>query len=149
MDWGFLSGVRLYATVLVLGLGMRYGLFTLGPWSENLHVLAHPWVLIAAGIACAMEFVADKIPWLDSAWDSFHTFIRPIAAILLSAAALESVDPVWRVLLVLACGTAALSSHATKAAARVVVNHSPEPFSKRRAQCSRGWVSRSCCSGWW
>ena len=76
---GFLAGIRLYATVFLLGLAIRLGWFHPGAASAELTVLAHPAVLIASGLACLVEFAADKIPWLDSLWDSFHTFIRPIA----------------------------------------------------------------------
>ena len=75
---GFLAGIRLYATVFLLGLAIRLGWFHPGAGSAELMVLAHPAVLIASGLACLVEFAADKIPWLDSLWDSFHTFIRPI-----------------------------------------------------------------------
>ncbi len=125
----FLAGMRLYATVLALGLGIRYHLFHLPQALGGLEVLAHPTVLVVAGVAFVAEFVADKIPWFDSLWDSIHTFIRPIGAALLGAAALGQMDPPIRVALALLCGGVALTSHSSKAATRVVVNHSPEPFS--------------------
>lgn len=126
---GFLAGIRLYATVLAVGLAIRFHWLALGQNFDHLNILATPVVLIAAGIACLIELAADKIAWLDSAWDAFHTFIRPIGAVLLGAAAFSSVDPQWRVVLILVCGGMALTSHASKAATRVLVNHSPEPFS--------------------
>ncbi len=125
----FLAGVRLYATILALGLGIRFGLFHLPAALHGLEVLAHPAVLILAGVAYLAEFVSDKIPWFDSLWDSVHTFIRPIGAALLGAAALGDMDPALRVGLAIVCGGIALTSHASKAATRVVANHSPEPFS--------------------
>jgi hypothetical protein len=125
----FLAGMRLYSTVLAIGLGIRYHLFHLPQALSGLDVLAHPTVLIVAGVAFVAEFVADKIPWFDSLWDSIHTFIRPIGAALLGAAALGQMDPPIRVALALLCGGVALTSHSSKAATRVVVNHSPEPFS--------------------
>jgi hypothetical protein len=125
----FVAGMRLYATVLAVGLGVRYGFLHLHQSLQGLDVLAHPAVLITAGIAFLAEFVSDKIPWFDSLWDSVHTFIRPVGAAFLGLAALGDLDPVMRTLMVIACGGVALTSHSTKAATRVAVNHSPEPFS--------------------
>jgi hypothetical protein len=96
---------------------------------SSLTVLADTKVLVAAGILCAVEFLADKIPWLDSAWDSVHTFVRPVAAIALASTALGTVDPVAKTIVALMCGGVALTAHSTKAATRLAVNHSPEPVS--------------------
>ncbi|MDP2997384.1 MAG: DUF4126 domain-containing protein [Bryobacterales bacterium] len=126
---GLVGGVRLYATVLVVGLGVRYDLIHLTPGLSELRVLADTRVLAAAGIAYALEFIADKIPWVDSLWDTIHTLIRPVGAAMLAAAALGDFDPVTRTILVILCGGIGLSGHSTKAATRLVVNHSPEPFS--------------------
>ena len=126
---GLAAGLRLYATVLALGLGIRYDWLTLPEQMQSLEVLAHPAVLITAGIAYLMEFVSDKIPWVDSAWDAVHTVIRPLGAAALAFSAFATLDPVVRVTLVLACGGVALGSHTTKAATRLAVNTSPEPFS--------------------
>ncbi len=129
MGLGFLAGVRLYATILTLGLAIRFGWFHPGPMAAQLRILAEPMVLIAAGVACAIEFFADKVAWVDSIWDSFHAFIRPIGAVVLSAAVLGSFDPVLKVTLIILCGGVAFASHSSKAATRLLVNHSPEPFS--------------------
>ncbi|MGJ5818162.1 DUF4126 domain-containing protein [Paludibaculum fermentans] len=126
---GFAAGLRLYSTVLGLGLAIRFGVLKLPADLHGLDVLAHPAVLIAAGVAFAAEFVGDKIPWVDSVWDSVHTIIRPVGAVVLAATAFADLDPVVRLVLVILCGGVALSSHATKAATRLAVNHSPEPFS--------------------
>jgi hypothetical protein len=126
---GFLAGIRLYATVLAAGLAIRFHWITVGANQEQWSILAHPVVMISAGALAAVELLADKIPWLDSVWDAFHTFIRPIGAALLGAAAFAQVDPTYRVILILLCGGMALTSHASKAATRFAVNHSPEPFS--------------------
>ena len=126
---GFAAGLRLYATVLGLGLAIRFHLLTLPDTAKGLDVLAHPAVLIAAGMAFLIEFVSDKIPWVDSLWDSVHTIIRPVGAAVLAATAFANLDPVVRVVLVILCGGVALSSHASKAATRLAVNQSPEPFS--------------------
>lgn len=126
---GFLAGIRLYATVFLLGLAIRYGWFHPGAGGAELQILAHPAVLIASGLACLVEFFADKVPWVDSLWDSFHAFIRPVGAVLLAAAALGSFDPVVKAVLIVLCGGVALASTSSKSATRLAVNHSPEPFS--------------------
>lgn len=129
MGLGFIAGLRLYATVLALGLGIRFGWIHPAGMAEPLGVLAHTAVLSVAAVAFAIEFCADKIPWVDSLWDGFHTFIRPIGAALAAAATLGTVDPLLRVVLILLCGGVAFASHSSKAATRLVVNHSPEPVS--------------------
>ena len=125
---GFVAGIRLYATILALGLAIRFHLLHLSAQTASLEILAHPAVLAAAGIACLAEFFVDKVPWMDSLWDSFHTFIRPVGAAILAAAALGHVDPVLRLTLIILCGGVAFASHSSKAATRLLVNHSPEPF---------------------
>lgn len=125
---GFVAGIRLYATILALGLAIRFHLLHLSAQTASLEILAHPAVLAAAGSACLAEFFVDKVPWMDSLWDSFHTFIRPVGAAILAAAALGHVDPVLRLTLIILCGGVAFASHSSKAATRLLVNHSPEPF---------------------
>ncbi|HWB86105.1 MAG TPA: DUF4126 domain-containing protein [Bryobacteraceae bacterium] len=126
---GMLAGVRLYATVFVVGLLLRFHWIALPSDWRTVSALADTRVLILAGIACVIEFIADKIPWLDSAWDGLHTFIRPIGAALLASSLLAHVDPVYQVLLFLLAGGVALTQHSAKAAVRLAVNHSPEPIS--------------------
>lgn len=126
---GFVSGINLYATVLVLGLGVRFHIFQVPFAQEHLQVLGHPAVITVAAVAYLIEFFADKIPWVDSVWDAFHTFIRPVGAVVLAVMALGSTDPVLKTILVILCGGVALTSHGTKASTRIVANHSPEPFS--------------------
>ncbi|MBA3975361.1 MAG: DUF4126 domain-containing protein [Candidatus Solibacter sp.] len=126
---GFAAGLRLYATVLALGLALRYELLTLPAALKPLEMLAHPVVIGVAAVMYVAEFISDKIPWFDSAWDAVHTFIRPVGAAALGFAAFSEIDPLMRTVLVLVCGGVALTSHASKAATRVAVNHSPEPFS--------------------
>lgn len=126
---GMLAGARLYATVLALGLLLRFDWVALpAAWQQAL-VLADTRVLIVSGAACAVEFIADKIPWVDSAWDSIHTFIRPIGAALLASSLFSNLEPAHQVLLLLLAGGVAFSGHSAKAATRLAVNHSPEPFS--------------------
>lgn len=126
---GFLSGFRLYATVLALGLALRFDLFHLQQQYASLSLLGDTRILVAAGVLTVVEFLADKVPWIDSAWDSLHAVIRPVAATALAATALGDFDGVTKTLLALLAGTIALSTHSAKAATRLAVNHSPEPFS--------------------
>src|SRR4026207_1769844 len=92
MGLGLVSGLNLYATVLTVGLGIRLGLITLNPELAGLEALASPYVLIAAGILFVVEFLADKIPWVDSIWDAIHTFIRPLGAAVVAGAAIGGGD---------------------------------------------------------
>jgi Domain of unknown function (DUF4126) len=113
----------------VTGIAMHFGWVALPHQLQALDVLANPWLIAVAGIAAAFEFFADKIAWVDSAWDSIHTFIRPLGGALLSLAIVDPADPKWQVASFLLGGGAALFAHAGKAGARALVNASPEPFS--------------------
>jgi hypothetical protein len=126
---GMLAGIRLYATVFAIGILLRFQWVTLPDGWQHASVLADTRVLILAGAACVIEFVADKIPWLDSAWDSIHTFVRPLGAALAASSLFANLDPAYQVSLFLLAGGVALSGHSAKAATRMLVNHSPEPFS--------------------
>lgn len=124
----FASGLNLYATVAAAGLFQRLGIVTL---PEPLQVLANPVVLGIALTLFLVEFIADKIPYVDSAWDALHTFIRPPAAALLSYSAFagEGVPEEWRLSAALLAGGVALTSHGAKASTRAAANASPEPVS--------------------
>ncbi len=124
-----LAGWRLYLVTLVTGLAMRFGWIALPEHLQALDILANNWVLAAAALGTLAEFFADKIAWVDSLWDSIHSFIRPLGGALLSLAIVDSGDPVWQVVSFLLGGGAALLAHAGKAGARTLVNASPEPFS--------------------
>lgn len=124
-----LAGWRLYLSIFATGLAMRLGAL---PWPEHLQsldALANPWVMGAAAIAALAEFFADKVMWLDSAWDAVHTFVRPVGGALLALAILDPSDPATQVVAFLLGGGAAFTAHAGKAGARGVVNTSPEPVS--------------------
>lgn len=129
MGLGLLAGIRLYATVFFLGLAIRLGWFDLSPAVSHLSVLAQTPVLLLSGAMFIAEFLADKIPWFDSLWDSVHTFIRPVGAALLAATALGNFDPAATTMLAILSGGVAFTGHTSKAATRLAVNHSPEPFS--------------------
>ena len=124
-----LAGWRLYLSLFATGLAMRLGAIPLPEQLSGLDVLANPWVMGAAALAAVAEFFADKVMWLDSAWDAVHTFIRPVGGALLALAIVDPGDPAWQVVAFLLGGGASLAAHAGKAGARGVVNASPEPVS--------------------
>lgn len=124
-----LAGWRLYLVTFVTGLAMKFGYIDVPEQLAALDVLASPLVIAISGAAASFEFLADKIPWVDSIWDSIHTFIRPVGGALLALAIVDASDPTWQVASFLLGGGAAFVSHAGKAGARALVNTSPEPFS--------------------
>ena len=119
---GWASGLNLYGTVLLLGLAGRWG------WADTPSEIQHTWVLVVMGILYALEFVVDKVPWADSAWDSVHTVIRPLGGGLLGAMfAADAGDP--EVIAALLGGGFSLTAHGAKASTRALANTSPEPVS--------------------
>ena len=124
-----LAGLNLYLTVFLTGMLVRFDALHLAAKYQSLEVLGHEWVLIAAGVLYAIEFVADKVPWLDSLWDSVHTLIRPVGGTILAMQALGDMPPHMEVIGALLAGGAALTTHSAKAGARLLANHSPEPVS--------------------
>lgn len=124
-----LAGWRLYLCLFATGLAMRLGALPLPEHLAPLDVLANPWVMGVAGVAALVEFFADKVMWLDSAWDAVHTFVRPVGGALLALAILDPSDPATQVVAFMLGGGASLAAHAGKAGARGVVNASPEPVS--------------------
>jgi hypothetical protein len=124
-----LAGWRLYLAVFATGLAMRLGALPLPDHLHALDALANPWVMGVAAIAALAEFFADKVAWLDSAWDTVHTVIRPVGGALLALAIVDPGDPATQAIAFILGGGAALAAHGGKAGARAVVNTSPEPFS--------------------
>lgn len=120
------SGLRLYLVVFAAGLAARAGWIAL---PAGLEVLSHPYVLVASGLLLAAEFLADKIPGLDSAWDAVHTFIRIPAGALLAAGAAGGDGAALAVAAGLLGGTITAGTHFAKAGTRAAINTSPEPFS--------------------
>lgn len=120
------AGINLYATVAVLGLLQRYELATL---PGGLEVLGSWWIIGTALFLYTVEFVADKVPYVDTVWDSVHTFIRVPAGAALAFAATTEMSPTVQVMALLLGGGLALSTHGTKATVRATANVSPEPFS--------------------
>jgi len=125
MGVAWASGINLYAAILVLGIMGATGNITLPP---GLIVLTDPLVIGAAGVMYVTEFIADKIPGVDTGWDTIQTFIRIPVGALLAAAAIGEVNPPVAIAAALLGGGMAASTHATKSGARVLINTSPEPF---------------------
>ena len=127
---GWASGIRLYLALFLVGLVDRLGWIAM---PAGLHVLSHPLVMGASGLMLFVEFFADKIPWLDSVWDTVHTFIRIPAGALLTASAFGALDDHGGAAGTLAAaiigGTLAAGAHLTKSGTRALANTSPEPFS--------------------
>jgi hypothetical protein len=124
-----LAGWRLYFVTLATGLAMKLGWIAMPDQLAALDVLASNWVIAIAAVGTLAEFFADKIAWVDSAWDAVHAFVRPLGGALLSLAIVDSADPGFQVASFLLGGGAAFVAHAGKAGARAIVNASPEPFS--------------------
>lgn len=124
-----LAGVNLYLTVFVTSLAIHQHWIVLSPSYQSLEVLGQPWIIVLAGVLYVLEFFADKIPWVDSAWDTVHTVIRPIGGALLAIQTLGHQSPVFDVLVVLLAGSTSLVTHTAKASSRLVANSSPEPVS--------------------
>lgn len=124
-----LAGINLYLTVFVAGLAIRMEWIALAPQYQQLEVLGDPVIVTVAGVLFFFEFFADKVPWVDSLWDSIHTVIRPIGGAMLAITVLGEANPVFDVIVGLLAGGMALTSHAAKAGTRLIVNASPEPFS--------------------
>ncbi|CUS44077.1 MAG: DUF4126 domain-containing protein [Pseudomonadota bacterium] len=124
-----LSGWRLYLCVFATGIAMHTGWIALPAHLHQLDILANPWVIGVAGVAALAEFLADKVMWIDSAWDAVHTLIRPIGGALLALAIVDPNDPAWQVIALILGGGASLLTHSAKAGTRALVNASPEPVS--------------------
>ena len=118
------SGINLYMSMAGLGIANRMEWIDL---PENLDILSNPIVIGVAIFLFAVEFVADKIPYVDSLWDSVHTFIRPLATSALGYAAMTDSGMIMQLLIAFLTGTISLESHLTKATTRAVINASPEP----------------------
>ena len=124
LAWG--AGLRAYAVIFLVGLAGALGWFEL---PEHLRLLQHPLVLGASGLMSAVEFFADKLPWLDSVWDMVHSFIRIPAGAALAAAVFGDSGTAVAVAAAILGGTLAAGVHLAKAGTRAAINTSPEPFS--------------------
>jgi hypothetical protein len=125
LGFSFTAGINLYATVALIGLTSRFGWVDL---PAQYRVFDNGWIITAACVLYAVEFVADKIPWFDSVWDAVHTVIRPLGGAAIAVASLAPSSPQTQLLAAIAGGALAGSSHMTKAGTRALANTSPEPF---------------------
>ena len=125
MGFSFAAGINLYATVAILGLASRYGWVALPPQYQ---VFDNNWIIGGALALYVVEFVADKIPWVDSAWDAVHTVIRPVGGAVIAVATLGEQSTAMQTVVALFGGALAASTHFSKAGTRVMANASPEPF---------------------
>jgi hypothetical protein len=141
LSWA--SGLRLYLTIFIVGMLAKFGYI---PLPDSLSILTNTIVLSVAGVLALIEFLADKIPYVDSAWDSIQTFIRIPAGALLAMGAISSADPMIATITALLGGTLAGATHATKAGSRALINTSPEPVSNIAA--SLGEESMLLTGGW-
>jgi hypothetical protein len=126
MGFSFAAGINLYATVAILGLASRFDWVSLPP---QFKIFDNDIVIGAALVLYVVEFVADKIPWVDSIWDAVHTVIRPAGGAFIAVATIGQASPAVEGLAALMGGTLAAGTHFTKAGTRAVANTSPEPFS--------------------
>jgi hypothetical protein len=137
MGLAWASGINLYATLFTLGYLANTGNIDLPP---DLQIVANPLVMSAAGIMYMIEFFADKMPGVDTGWDTIHTFIRIPAGAMLAAGAVGNLDPAVELAAAIIGAGMATGSHATKAGSRVLINTSPEPFSNWIASISEDIV---------
>ena len=126
MGFSFAAGINLYATVAILGLASRYNWVSLPPQYQ---AFDNDFIIAAALGLYVVEFVADKIPWFDSIWDTVHTAVRPLGGAVIAVTTLGEASATTEVLVGLLGGTLAAGTHFTKAGTRAVANTSPEPFS--------------------
>ena len=124
MGVAWASGINLYGTLLALGIMSNTGYVELPP---DLQIIGDPLVIAAAGLMYAVEFFADKVPGVDTGWDTLHTFVRIPAGALLAAGAIGEVQPAAELASDIVGGTIAAGSHFTKTGSRVLINTSPEP----------------------
>jgi hypothetical protein len=126
LGFSFAAGINLYATVAIIGLATRYGWVDLPP---QYRVFDNAWIIGAAIAMYLVEFVADKVPWVDSLWDAIHTVIRPLGGALIAVATIGHAQPWVQAVAALAGAALATSTHVAKAGTRAAANTSPEPLS--------------------
>ena len=126
LGFSFAAGINLYATVALIGLASRFGWVAMPP---EYAMFDNDWVIGTAIVLYLVEFAADKVPWVDTMWDSVHTFIRPLGGALVAVAGLGDASPATQGMMALLGGVVAASSHVTTAGTRVAANTSPEPLS--------------------
>ncbi len=135
-----MAGINLYLTVFATSLALNMGWLHLSPEMQSLQVLADPAIFMISGGLYFLEFFVDKVPGLDSLWDSVHTAIRPLGAMLLSMALLGQTDVILEIVTALLCGGVAFTTHVTKFGVRAVINTSPEPFTNTAASVTEDFI---------
>lgn len=136
LGFATLAGINLYLVVLVAGVAIRFDWIDLLSQYDKLGVLGENWVIGTAGALFLIEFFADKIPWVDSTWDTIHTVVRPIGGVFLALGVLGELDPTMSVVAGLLAGGTTLTTHMAKAGGRLFINLSPEPVSNVAASVS-------------
>lgn len=143
LSWA--SGIRLYATVFIVGVLSKFNYIDL---PASLDILSNPYIIAASGFLMTIEFLADKIPYIDSAWDAFQTFIRIPAGALLAMGAINTSDPAIATIAALLGGSLTGMTHATKSGSRALINTSPEPvtniaasFGEEGLLLGGGWLA--------
>jgi len=126
LGFSLAAGLNLYATVAIIGLAARYDWVELPP---QFAIFNNDWVIGLALLLYAVEFVADKVPWVDTIWDGIHTAVRPLGGALIAVATLGEASPTAQGVVALLGAMTAGGSHLTKAGTRAFVNATPEPFS--------------------
>lgn len=129
LGFGALSGVNLYLATFLTGVAIRFNILQVQDHFQGLESLANPWIIGISGVICAFEMVADKIPVVDSVWDTVHTLIRPIGAMAACLSSLGAVSTEWSVAAALLAGMASATTHTAKMGTRIIANASPEPVS--------------------
>ena len=129
LGFASLAGINLYLTVFASGLAIQQHWIDVSQTYPELAILGHPAIIAISGVLFFLQFFADKVPWVDSLWDAVHTVIRPVGGAFLAIRVLGTPDPVFDVVAALLAGGVTLMTHSVKAGTRLVVNHSPEPFS--------------------
>lgn len=125
LGFSLAAGVNLYATVAMLGLASHYGLVAL---PAQFAVFDNWWIIGTALALYVVEFVADKVPWIDTIWDTAHTLVRPLGGALIAVSTLGDAAPWLQAVVAVTGGAVAAGGHLTKAGTRAAVNVSPEPF---------------------
>ena len=129
LGFASLAGINLYLTVFASGLAIQQHWIDVSQSYPELAILGHPAIVAISGGLFFLQFFADKVPWVDSLWDTVHTVIRPVGGAFLAVRVLGTPDPIFDVVTALLAGGVTLMTHSAKAGTRLVVNHSPEPFS--------------------
>ncbi|MDF1823333.1 MAG: DUF4126 domain-containing protein [Verrucomicrobiales bacterium] len=129
LGFATLAGLNLYLVVLVTGLAINQGWVDVSATYPDLMVLGDPAVVTVAGVFFCMEFFSDKVPWVDSLWDTVHTLVRPVGGSLLAIHTLGPTEPAFEVIIALLAGGTTMVAHGFKSGTRLAINASPEPIS--------------------